>query len=295
MRIERLEVLDRALVAGRCRRRARQAVAGRHDRGARPARQVPAARRSTATQTLVMHLRMTGNLVLVEGEERCSTPPRGCACSPGRAHDRGAPPARPLRPRRRPRGLVHRPAPLRRGLPDRRRRADRALRPARGRAALARLHAGGAGRDGGGPHGAAEVVPARPVGDRRGRQHLRRRGALPGAPAPALAGRLDEAGAPGGAARRGRRGAGSGDRRGRLLDRRLPRRARREGPDAGEFLVHTREGEPCPGMRRHDRADRRLRPLDLLLPELPGEPAQTPAPTQTLKPGRVRVDDRIGS
>ena len=31
-------------------------------------------------QTLVMHLRMTGNLVLVEGEGRSSTPPRG-ACS----------------------------------------------------------------------------------------------------------------------------------------------------------------------------------------------------------------------
>ena len=46
------------------------------------------------------------------------------------------------------------------------------------------------------------------------------------------------------------------------------------------FLVHTREGEPCSGEdcggRR--RADRRLRPLHLLLPELPGA-AATAAPT----------------
>ena len=99
--------------------------------------------------------------------------------------------------RRRPRGLVHRPAPLRRGLPDRRRRPRRRASRKLGVEPLSRrVHAGGAGGDGGRAHGAAEVVPARPVRGRRGRQHLRRRGALPGPPAPALAGRLDEARAP---------------------------------------------------------------------------------------------------
>ena len=37
-----------------------------------------------------------------------------------------------------------------------------------------------------------------------------------------------------------------------------------------EFLVHTREGEPCPSCGGPIVADRRRRPLDLLLPELPG-------------------------
>ena len=220
-----------------------------------------------------MHLRMTGNLVLVEGEEQARSL-RGAAAVRGRALDLRAPPARPLRARRRARALVHRPAPLRRGLPDRRRRARRALRQARRRAALRRLHAGGAGRDGRRPHRAAEVVPARPVRRRRGRQHLRRRGALPGPPAPALAGRLDEARAPRGAARRGRRGAGSGDRRRRRLDRRLPRRARREGRRCRTSSSSTpARASPARAATGTIVADRRLRPLDLLLPELPGAPA----------------------
>ncbi len=64
---------------------------------------------------------------------------------------------------------------------------------------------------------------------------------------PAFAGRVDEARALAGAARRGRRGAGSGDRRGRLLDRRLPRRARREGPDAGALPRPHPRGPALPG------------------------------------------------
>ena len=46
-----------------------------------------------------------------------------------------------------------------------------------------------------------------------------------------------------------------------------------KGTMQDEFLVHTREGEPCPRCDEPDRAHRRLRPLDLLLPELPGEAA----------------------
>ena len=44
-----------------------------------------------------------------------------------------------------------------------------------------------------------------------------------------------------------------------------------------EFLVHTREGEPCPRCGARDPEDRRGRPLDLLLPRLPASPAP-PAP-----------------
>ena len=71
-------------------------------------------------QTLVMHLRMTGNLVLVEGEEVLDP-------SEGRRlyEAERSTSARHLRARfdarRRPRALVHRPAPLRRGVSDRRR------------------------------------------------------------------------------------------------------------------------------------------------------------------------------
>ena len=179
-------------------------------------------------QTLVMHLRMTGNLVLVEGEDKLD-PSEGMRLYEGE------------------RSTAERHLRARFVLDDGRelwftdpRRfgeaflidddgARGALRAARGRAALRRVHAGGAGRARRRPHGAAEVVPARPVADRRRRQHLRRRGALPGPPAPALAGRLDAARAPPGAARRRRRRARGGDRRRRRLDRRLPRRPRREG------------------------------------------------------------------
>ena len=86
---------------------------------------------STASQTLVMHLRMTGNLSWSRARSR-ARPLRGAAALRGRALHLRAPPARPLHPRRRPRGLVHRPAPLRRGLPDRRRQAARSASPGSG-------------------------------------------------------------------------------------------------------------------------------------------------------------------
>ena len=199
-------------------------------------------------QTLVMHLRMTGNLVLVEAGGGDPRPLRGPPPLPGRAHHRGEAPARPLRARRRPRGLVHRPAPLRRGLPDRRREAAGALLPARGRAALARVHAGEAGGDRGGQEGAAEVVPARPVGDRRGRQHLRRRGALPGAPAPAVAGRVDETRALGwrcatASSRRWKRGSTPAAPRSTTT---ATGAARRAGCRSASSSTPAR-AEPCPG------------------------------------------------
>ena len=139
-------------------------------------------------QTLVMHLRMTGNLVLVEGEEKLD-PSEGMRLYEGE------------------RSTSERHLRARFELDDGRelwftdpRRFGEAFlidddglearfAQARGRAALRRLHPGGPRRARRRPHGAAEVLPARPGAGRRRRQHLRRRGALPGAPAPALAGR----------------------------------------------------------------------------------------------------------
>ena len=137
------------------------------------------------------------------------------------------------------------------------------------------------------PHGAAEVVPARPGGGRRHRQHLRRRGALPCPAAPALAGRLDaspsicealreaivealEAGIAGG-------GASIDDYR----DARGERGAMQD-----EFLVHTREGLPCPRCGEPIAPDRRRRALDLLLPALPGAAARAPAAAGGRSAGR---------
>ena len=185
-------------------------------------------------RTLVMHLRMTGNLVLVEGEDVLD-PAEGRLLYQGERTTS----AKHLRAR----FLLDDDREV--WFTDPRRfgeafliaNADLEARFA-GRVGIEPLspgvHPGGAGGAGRRAHGAAEVVPARPGRGRRGRQHLRRRGALPRPPAPALPGRLDEARAPPGPARRRRRRAAGGDRRRRLLDRRLPRRPRREGDDAGE-------------------------------------------------------------
>ena len=45
-----------------------------------------------------------------------------------------------------------------------------------------------------------------------------------------------------------------------------------------EFLVHTREGEPCLRCGEHDPAGRGRRALDLLLPRLPDAAAGAAAP-----------------
>ena len=55
-----------------------------------------------------------------------------------------------------------------------------------------------------------------------------------------------------------------------------------KGSMQDEFLVHTREGEDCPRCDGDDRPHRRRRPLDLLLPSLPG---QTAAPSEA--PGAI--------
>ena len=108
-----------------------------------------------------------------------------------------------------------------------------------------RADAGGAVRARRRPPSAAEVVPAQPDGDRRDRQHLRRRGAVPRPPASALACRLDEARALRGAPRRDRRRARGGlANGGSSIDDYRDARGER-GSMQDEFLVHTREGEPC--------------------------------------------------
>ena len=219
-------------------------------------------------ETLVMHLRMTGNLLLVE---------RDRSASRGR---RRPLPAGPLRSTTGASCWFTRRAPLRRGVPGRDGGARGPLRgPARDRAALGAVHRRGAGGAGGRAPGAAEVVPARPGGDRRGRQHLRRRGALPGPASPALAGRLDARRARGGAARGGdRRRCEAGlDGGGASIDDYRDARGER-GIDAGRVpRPHAARAKPCPRCGEADPADRRRRALDLLLPRLPGAAAAAAA------------------
>ena len=222
-----------------------------------------------------MHLRMTGNLLLAErGEEgrrfggerlyESSTEPRASA-----GRDRA---------RRRPAAAVHRSSPLRPRLAAAGRSAGALSRRAdRGRAARRSDDRRADRADRRGPQGAAEVVPARPEGDRGDRQHLRRRGVAPGRAPSAVAGGVDAAGALGGAPRGHRRGARGRPAQRRGLDRRLPGLARRAGIDAGRVPRPHASGRGVPPLRRADQPDRRLRTLHLLLPGLPGQIAPPPA------------------
>ena len=193
-----------------------------------------------------MHLRMTGNLVWWSGR-RGARPLRGQAAVRGRALDLRASPPRPLRARRWPRAVVHRPAPLRRGLPHRRCGSRGALRAARGRAALRRVHGGGAGQAA--PPGARH--PSSPscstsrrspgsgtsTQTRRCSGHGCTRSRPPARCAPSTTRRCATRSSP--RWRRGSTGAaprstttGTGAASGAAMQ--------------DEFLVHTREGEPCP-------------------------------------------------
>ena len=117
---------------------------------------------------------------------------------------------------------------------------------ARGRAALARVHAAGAGGDGGGPHGAAEVVPARPVrvagvGNIYADEALFRAELHPLSPAGSMKPEHLEAlrDAVVAALEAGIDAGGSS-----IDDYRDARGEK--GTMQDEFLVHTREGEACP-------------------------------------------------
>ena len=113
---------------------------------------------------LLMHLRMTGTLLY-------DAPP-GTALR-----------ARALGPRRRPRAALLRPAALRDRRAGARDAGARRLlrRPPRARAARRRAHRRGAAAHGPRAPRAGQGLPARPAAHRGRREHLRRRGALPGA------------------------------------------------------------------------------------------------------------------
>ncbi len=180
-----------------------------------------------------------------------------------------------VRAGRRVGALVHGRAALRPWRGARRRRgAGLPVRaPWRG-AADGGAHAGGAGGDRCWEDGAAQVVPARPVGHRRDREHLCRRGASPSVASPAFARRARCARS---IARRWSRGSWSAleaglAHGGSSIDDYRDSRGEK-GSMQDEFLVHTREGEECPRCGGDDQADRGWRAIDVLLPRLPDAPA----------------------
>ncbi len=195
----------------------------------------------TAARSLAMHLRMTGNLLLDRRADRPTSAPAASATLRAACTSRA-------RARRRARLLFT----------DARRFGQAVVLDGDGlddyfAARLGveplseALTARGALPAGLGAAGAAEVVPAEPERDRRDREHLRRRGAPSGGASPAVAGRVDEA-----RGLRARCATGSSPRSRRGCATAAPRStttvdARGErGAMQDEFLVHTREGEPCP-------------------------------------------------
>ena len=124
-----------------------------------------------------------------------------------------------------------------------------------------------------GPARAGQGVPAQPGADRRGGQHLRGRGAVPRPHPPAAAGghaapaqlaalrdAVVESLEPG------------IDARGATIDD-FRNADGAYGSFQDRFLVHLREGEPCARCGTTDPQDPRGRPGDLLLPEVPAAAA----------------------
>ena len=195
--------------------------------------------------------RQVSGLALRRARSTCSAPAddrRRCSSSPTPSRPHSARRAQ-LRPRARA-CVLRRPAPLRhrRAGARRRRRSRRssprasALEPFDERFTAEHLRALARGRS-----GADQGVPARPAADRRRRQHLRRRGAVPRrastrcAP-PERCARAVRAPARRRSSRRSRAGI---DARGASIDdfRHLDGV---RGSFQDRFLVHRREGEPCP-------------------------------------------------
>ena len=204
-----------------------------------------------------MHLRMTGTLLY--------DPPPGTPLH-----------ARALRPRRRPRAALLRPAALRhrRAGARRRRAATRSSPPgsassrSTARSTGAALRALARGRRA--PIKAFLLDQRR---DRRRRQHLRRRGAVPRADPPAAPGRPLTRAQYDALARRRARRADRRPRRGRRDDRRLPppRRRRRRLP--GRVPRPPPRGRAVPALRHDDPQVRRRRARDLRLRALPAAAA----------------------
>ncbi len=198
---------------------------------------------------LIQHLRMTGTLLYDP------------AVAPPHTHVI-------VRVRRRSSPRVRRSAPVRDG-PSRFRCGGAGRVPVgsdRDRAAHARVHHGAPARARPRPDRARQGVRARPAPDRRRREHLRRRGAVPGPDpsaargGPAHARRL-------GARARGNRGGAERRHRGQgRVNRRLPSRRRRAGllpgpvpraPPGRRGLPTVRSGDPQD--RRGGKGDVRVR------------------------------------
>ena len=101
---------------------------------------------------------------------------------------------------------------------------------------------------------AAEDPPPRPVVHRRGRQHLRRRGALAGAPPPAARRGHAHAGRGPAAASRDPRRPATGDRQPRHQLRRLRGRGRRAGRQRRAALRLPAHRAAVPALRARDRS-----------------------------------------
>ena len=121
---------------------------------------------------------------------------------------------------------------------------------------------------------AGQGVPARPEADRGRRQHLRRRGAVPRAGPSAARGRQTHARPVGAAARHRPRGAAGGDRRERRDDRRLPRPRRRARLVPGPLPRAPPRRRAVPALRRAGAQAARRRPRHVRLRALPAAPAR---------------------
>ena len=116
--------------------------------------------------------------------------------------------------------------------------------------------------------GPAQAAPARPVVPGRGRQHLRGRGALGGAPPSVADGRDAASGRRAPPLRGDPDDPGRGDRAARQLHRRL-HGARRRRLDAGAAAGLPADRRAVPALRPAGQADRRRRPVDAFLLVVP--------------------------
>ena len=125
-----------------------------------------------------------------------------------------------------------------------------------------------------GPHGAAQVVPARPAAYRRRGQHLRRRDAVPGTAAPAAHGRHARPRRDPAPARRPARDPAARHRPRRRLDRPFVDPHGASGDFQAMLNVYGRTRRAVPGVRHADRSGRARWARHALLPGLPGPAAR---------------------
>src|SRR3954447_15336489 len=146
-------------------------------------------------------------------------------------------------------------------------------RAARRRAARARVHRRASPRARTPVTRADQGVPARPEEDRRRRQHLRRRGAVPRADPSAAPGESAHARPGRGAARRGRGVTDGGPGGQGRHDRRLPRPVRRQRELPGPVPRAPARGGAVSELRHAGAQAARGRARDLRVRDLPAAPA----------------------